>query len=189
MDESAISSTLDANEHLIWSGRPREGFLLRKQDFYLIPFSLMWGGFAIFWEFSVLKIAPKAQSPTAEVFPLFGIPFVAIGLYIMFGRFFVDAYARSKTTYGVTSDRIVIVSGIFSKQTKSLQLRTLSDVSLTEGSNGFGTITFGPTGTGGGFFPGNSWPNNGRVVAPAFEMIDRAKDVYDIIRGAQKKAS
>jgi hypothetical protein len=156
---------------------------------FLIPFSILWGGFAIFWEVSVLKIAPKAQGTTAVVFPLFGIPFVVVGLYVMFGRFFVDAYARSKTTYGITSDRIVIVSGIFSQQTKSLQLRTLSDVSLTEGSNGFGTITFGPTTSYGGFFPGGSWPNSGRVATPAFEMIDRAKEVYDMIRSAQKKAS
>jgi hypothetical protein len=154
----------------------------------MIPFSLVWGGFAFFWEFSVLKIAPKAQNPTAVVFPLFGIPFVLVGLYIIFGRFIFDAIARSKTKYGVTSDRIVILSGVFSQQTKSLQLRTLSDVSLTEGSSGYGTITFGPSGLYGGVFQGGSWPNSRGVASPAFEMIPDAKQVYDLVRSAQKKA-
>jgi hypothetical protein len=125
----------------------------------------------------------------AAVFPLFGLPFVLIGLYIIFGRFIFDAYARSKTKYGVTSDRIIIISGMFSQQTKSLQLRTLSDVSLTEGNSGFGTITFGPSGPYGGMFQGASWPNSRGVVTPAFEMIEGAKEVYDLIRSAQKKAA
>lgn len=155
----------------------------------MIPFSLLWGGFAFFWEFSVLRIAPKAHNPTAAVFPLFGIPFVLVGLYVIFGRFIFDAYARSKTRYGVTSDRIVILSGIFTQQTKSLQLRTLSDVSLTEGNSGFGTITFGPSGSYGGMFQGGSWPNSRGVAIPAFEMIEGAKEVYDLIRGAQRKAA
>jgi len=75
-------------------------------------------------------------------FKLWGIPFVLVGLYIVVGRFFVDARTRGRTFYGVTSERIIIISGVFSRQTKSLQLRTLSDISLTERADGSGTITF-----------------------------------------------
>jgi hypothetical protein len=154
----------------------------------MIPFSLLWGGFAFFWEFSVLRVSHKADNPTAEIFPLFGVPFVLVGLYVIFGRFIFDAYARSRTRYGVSSDRIIILSGVFTQQTKSLQLRTLSDVSLTEGNNGVGTITFGPSGFNGGLFQGGSWPNSRGAASPAFDMIEGAKEVYDLIRSAQKKA-
>jgi hypothetical protein len=130
----------------------------------------------------------RTHSPDGSFFPFFGIPFVAIGLYLIFGRFFVDSRIRARTYYGVTNERIIIITGLVSQQIKSLQLRTLTDVSLTQRSDGSGTIAFGQpltafATTGGG------WPGGGRFAPPAFEMIERAKEVYDTIRIAQKSAA
>src|ERR1051326_4937198 len=126
---SEIERELSLGERLLWSGQPRRGFRLRSSDAFVIPFSLLWCGFAIFWEASVVtKGAPF-------FFMLWGIPFILVGLYIVFGRFFVDARTRGRTFYGVTSQRIIIVSGLFSQQTKTLQLRTLSDISLSKRSD------------------------------------------------------
>ena len=177
--QSILSQHLDPGERLLWSGQPRSGIRLRAQDALLIPFSLLWCGFAIFWEVSVVtKGAPL-------FFMLWGVPFVLVGLYIVFGRFIVDARTRARTFYGVTSERILIVSGHFAQQIKSLQLRTLTDVSLTQLADGSGTITFGPTHAMSAFFPAGSWPGAGRHSPPTFDLIDRAKDVYDTIRKAQ----
>jgi hypothetical protein len=177
---------LDSGERLLWSRQPRRGLRLRPQDAFLIPFSLLWGGFAIFWESRALFATSKAHGPVGVVFPLFGLPFVAVGLYLIFGRFFTDARTREKTFYGVTNERIIIVSGLFSRQTKSLQLHALTDVSLTQRADGSGSITFGSTQLMGAFFSGASWPGTGRYPPPSFAMVERAKDVYDIVRAAQK---
>ncbi|MGB8356495.1 MAG: PH domain-containing protein [Chthoniobacteraceae bacterium] len=191
--EAILSAQLDPGERLLWSGQPRGGIRLRGQDAVMIPFSLMWGGFAIFWECMALKSVSKAHHPAAGVFPLFGIPFVLIGLYIIFGRFFFDAYSRARTFYGVTNERVIIIrGGAFGQQTKSLQIRTLSDVSLTQRGDGSGTITFGPAPIVNGFntFGGSGgWPGSRRYSPPAFELIERAKEVYDIVRGAQRTAA
>lgn len=185
--ETVLSPQLDAGERLIWCGQPRGGVRLRPQDLYLIPFSLVWGGFAIFWEAMALHARSKTGGPVGVFFPLFGLPFVAIGLYLIFGRFFADARMRARTFYGVTNERIIIVSGLFTQTTKSLQLRTLTDVSLTQRGDGSGTITFGPAALMAGFYSGGSgFASGGRYAPPAFDMIERAKDVYDIIRAAQK---
>ena len=126
LPEDVIRRELGPSEQLLWFGRPRQGFILRAADTFLIPFSIMWGGFAIFWEAGVLTSG-------APVFmALWGVPFVLIGLYIMFGRFWVDARQRAATVYAVTSERVVIVSGVFSRGVKSLSIDTLTDVSLTE---------------------------------------------------------
>ena len=48
--EQAARSELARNEKLLWSGQPRGGIKFRAADALMIPFSLMWGGFAVFWE-------------------------------------------------------------------------------------------------------------------------------------------
>ena len=175
-----ISSLLGREERLLWSAQTRQGLILRSNDVYLIPFSLFWGGFAMFWEYGV------ANSNAPLVFRLWGVPFVLIGLYLIVGRFFADAKLRSKTYYGLTTERIVIVSGLFSRSTKSLQLRTLSDVSLAESGRGLGTITFGPVAHW--WAGGSGWPGAQRQMSPAFDSIPAAREVYEKIRLAQKQA-
>jgi hypothetical protein len=186
--DSILTQQLDTGERLLWSGQPRGGIRLRGQDVFLIPFSLMWGGFAIFWEFMAVTMTSKAPGPFGIVFPLFGLPFVCVGLYLIFGRFFIDARSRARTFYGVTNERIIIVSGLFSQLTKSLQLRTLTDVSFSQRSDGSGTITFGSTNYMNSFFPAGSWPGTRRYAPPSFDLIEGAKEVYDIIRKGQRVA-
>lgn len=185
--ETILNSKLDTDERLLWSGQPRRGMRLRGQDAFLIPFSLFWGGFAIFWEIGASIGTSKSHDPIAKIFPLFGIPFVLVGLYLIFGRFFVDAKIRGRTYYGVTNERIIIIDGLFSQQIKSLQLRTLTDISFSERSDGSGCITFGPSPFPFfGSFSGNGWPGAGRYSPPSFDLLDNVKEVYNTIRRAQK---
>lgn len=177
---AVMQGELSADEKLLWSGQPRSGIRLRATDVFLIPFSLLWCGFAIFWETMVI-------SSGAPLFmKLWGIPFVAIGIFFVVGRFMWDAKTRQNTYYGVTNERVIIVNGLFARRTKSLNLRTLSDISLTERSDGSGTITFGPQHPMGYWFPAGSWPGAGQFAPPAFDLIEQAKPVYEIIRQAQR---
>src|SRR4051794_11647806 len=109
-----LSSELGASEKVAWSGQPRQGIVLRGADALFIPFSLLWGGFVIVWEVSVFAIGAPV------LVQLFGLIFVVVGIYIMVGRFFVDARQRTQTFYAVTNDRIIIVSGLFSRTVKSI---------------------------------------------------------------------
>lgn len=181
-EDNVLQTVLSKSEHLIWSGRPKQGLMLRSSDIFLIPFSLMWAGFALFWEGGVIS------SGAPFFFMLWGIPFVLMGLYITVGRFFIDAYVRQKTYYGLTKERVIIVSGLFQQSVKSLPLTTLSDVTLSKRMDGRGTITFGAGGAVQGFpslFTNSSWPNSRRPAPPAFEAISDAQMVYEYIRDAQ----
>jgi hypothetical protein len=180
--ENILSQYLDTGERLLWSGRSRGGIRFRAQDAFLIPFSIAWCSFAIFWEVNAIRMGAPF------FFKLWGIPFVCVGLFFVFGRFWYDAYSRARTTYGVTNERIIIISSFFSRQTKSLPLRNLADISLAQRNDGSGTITFGPTHLMNNLAPAGAWPGMGRYAPPAFDLIERAKDVYDIIRNAQKAA-
>jgi hypothetical protein len=192
--ESTIKSELGEGEHLLWAGQPRQGVVFRSSALFMIPFSLFWGGFAIVWEAMALGIFFRTffsdePGPTvfAVIIPLFGIPFVVIGLYLIFGRFFIDSKRRAYTFYGVTDQRIIIVFDRGTRKLKSLNLRTLSDLLLSEKSDGSGTITFGPTNPMAFWFGNMSWQLWGGMseVMPVFEIIPDAKRTYGLIRQVQ----
>jgi len=177
-----IQPELAATERLLWAGRPAQGLVLRKADLFMIPFSLLWGGFAIFWEYS----AWSTGAPL--LFLLFGLPFVLMGLYLIVGRFFADAYIRGRTYYAVSDARILILTEAFSRSLKSMDLKTVTDVSLSQRGIDGGTIFFGPAN------PlvrraGGAWPGSSQGATPSFELDIGARNAYEIIRAAQRDAS
>lgn len=174
---SAFRDELSPGERLLWSGRPQQGLMLRGSDALLIPFSLLWGGFAVFWEAS----AVRGGAPF--FFKLWGIPFVLVGLYITVGRFLFDAWQRARTLYAVTDQRALILSGLFTRNVRSLGVKSLSDINFSSGRDGKGTITLGPTNPLGAW--NTSWPGMNRHAAPTFEMIDDARRVYELLRQLQ----
>ena len=172
------ASLLGPGERLVWQGRPdRKLFVLRKSDIFLIPFSLMWGGFAIFWEISVLS------TPDPLPFALFGLPFVAIGLYIMFGRFLVDAYVRHNTDYALTNKRAIIATTAFGTKIRSKPIGPDTEISFTPGPAG--SIRLG-TEAAAGFDQQNwaVWHSGGGAFI--FERIFDADQVYKLIRKMQE---
>jgi hypothetical protein len=84
---------------------------------------------------------------------LWGVPFVLIGLYLVAGRFLLDAWIRRGISYAVTNRRVLILrSGPFSKFS-AMSLDQLPEVNLSERADGRGTIRFGaaaPYGAGRG---------------------------------------
>jgi hypothetical protein len=184
MDYSEFSSRLLEREEILWSGRPATGLRLTGQDVFLIPFSLLWGGFAVFWEAAVLF----AGGPT--LFALWGIPFVLIGLYLIAGRFVVDAWVRSGTRYALTNKRILILRAAPFGKFTALNLDRVPEMNLSESANGRGTIRFGAqaqwwSGRGSNF---SGWSPS-LDPAPQFIAIENARSVFDQIQRAAQKAS
>jgi hypothetical protein len=181
---SAIDRELRPGERLLWQGGPLTGIRLRPADSFLIPFSLLWGGFAIVWETSVVSgLAQKG--PAGFLFVIWGIPFVLLGLYLIFGRFVVDARRRGATMYGLTDQRAIIATGVYTRQVRSIDLRSTPDIAITEKSDRSGTVAFGEQ-------PPAFW--GGRRTLPglephpaAFEMIPNVRDVYDLIQNAKRR--
>jgi hypothetical protein len=186
-DGSSIERELNSGERLLWKGRPRGGIRFRSVDFYLIPFSLVWTGFVFFAGFAALH--QPAQNGAAAVPALIPIiPFVLIGLYILIGRFFVDAMMRARTEYGVTSRRAIIVSGLFSRNVKSIDLKTTSEIAINERGDKSGTITFGAMPFG-WWMQRNTWSFNPASGTPAFEMVEDVRSVYRTIEQVRNATS
>ena len=181
--ESEIQSELGDGERLLWSGKPRRGIVFRSFDVFMIPFSLVWTGF-------VVLAVVRAVTSDAPLFPaLCSVLFILAGSYLVFGRFIIDSKRRGKTSYGITDQRVIIISGVFSRRVESLNLRTLSDLSLNQKRDKSGTITFGPGQATSWMWWWYGFPPYSGIghSASVFEMIENAKDVYNLIRDAQQR--
>ncbi|MDO4795347.1 MAG: hypothetical protein Q4A28_05325 [Brachymonas sp.] len=181
---AALQGQLAAGEQLLWQGRPRQGLMLRRSDAWHIPFSLAWCGFAIFWEWSVIR----TNAPL--FFKLWGIPFVLVGLYMVAGRFVWDARNRSHTHYALTTERLLIASGKGHAHIQSLSLRNLPDISLSERADGTGTISLGclqaPFDSTAAWGKRGEWPGR-RAGALQLVGIANARQVFQLIRDAQRR--
>lgn len=176
---ATLTALLIADERILWWGAPQQKFMLMPRDGVLIPFSLVWGGFSIFWEWNVL--ASKAPAS----FALFGLPFVAVGLFLIGGRFLVDAWLRARTTYALTDRRVLIVRTGAWPSVRALFLDRLPETTLLAGRGGRGSIRFGTASPvferhgGRGSF--GAWVAS-LDPAPHFLGIDEAPRVYASIQ-------
>ncbi len=180
--EQALRRELDPGERLLWSGQPVQGLRLQAGDLFLVPFSLMWGGFAIVWEWLAIR------SGAPWFFKLWGIPFVLIGLHLMVGRFFADARLRGRTLYGLTDRRVLIVRTGRRPALQGLHLEVLPEVSLQEGRGGIGTVSFGGVPPQTVRALGTTWRTTPGVPA-AFTLVPNARAVYDQVRAARDAAA
>ncbi|MGN0517643.1 MAG: hypothetical protein ACI4II_02835 [Acutalibacteraceae bacterium] len=124
---------LSVDESVLWYGKPVKGKLLTKEDIVMIPFSIMWCSFAIFWAVGVLTI----DSPL--FFKIWGILFSLIGLYIAIGRFFYKSYILKRTSYVITNQRLIRLRN---KRVDMLSGSEKSDMIITMNKDGSGTISF-----------------------------------------------
>lgn len=177
---SVTGLALSKDETILWSGRPAQGVIFRTIDVFAIPFSLVWAGGV----FGTITRSAWSHSNSPPIF--FIMFFAAMAIYITVGRFVVDVWARARTHYFVTNERVVVQSGVVTATVTSLSVRTLTDVTLAERGDQTGTITFGAANSWSAWSTGMRWP--GMPQQPMFERIPSARSVYDIIRDAQRRA-
>jgi hypothetical protein len=75
---------------------------------------------------------------------------------------------------------------LWSRNIKSLPLRTLEQVDLSTRASGEGTISFGRAAVGSRGFTPAGWPGSAKYLPPMFEMIQDAAQVANLVRSAQR---
>ncbi len=171
-----------SGERILWTGQPDPRRLVGGKDAYLIPFSLMWGGGAVFWEAAVLL------SGAPIFFVLWGIPFVLVGQYLIWGRLLAKRWDKKRTVYAVTSQRVLVVRG---RSLQSAYLSQLPSVDQSTRADGSGSLEFGP----GVPFGYRVWANTGMDVfggmgraGLAFYDVRDVGQVYRLINQARTGA-
>jgi hypothetical protein len=125
-------------EEILWMDRPDPRRIFSSEDILLIPFSLLWGGFAVFWNSMVWSMGAPF------FFRLFGLPFLVIGLYLIVGRYIYRMWRKRHTYYAVTDQRVLILNTMFGGKLDALPVDRLPEMIKKGGYNGaVGTIMFG----------------------------------------------
>lgn len=173
---------LNPGEKIIWSGKPRQGFLLHRSDVFFIPFSLIWTALAIWMEYDTL-VSPR---PIQEKFwSLFSL---AVAAYILAVRFLVDAIYRSLTFYALTNQRVLIHAGFLKTTLTGLPLTSMKEINLDLDKNGRGSIVFGPLEPNAWMHTGGGWPRMAKMAPPpAFQLLQDPQTVYKKIREQRKR--
>jgi hypothetical protein len=132
-----------------------------------VPFSLMWGGFAVFW--TVAADAGGAPLP----FTLFGLPFFILGLYFILGRFVVKARRKRRTAYGPTEGRALVAIGTGSLSDSPLEHQPVVQRRSRDGKHL--TVTFGR--------PAGGWTTGPDLANTGMELFGQGQNplgFYDV---------
>ena len=105
----------------------------------------------------------------------------------------MESHRRSKTFYGLTNRRAIIVSKVFSLSTASVPLRNLANMSARKLTGQTGTLCLDLTHRAYGFpdfqlwrVGSGIWLTDPFVNTPVFELIPAARQVHDLIEEARR---
>jgi Bacterial PH domain len=145
-------SELQSGESLYWTGTAdpvRASLSALPAALFGIPFA----GFAIFWitqayhaTSMMSKSAHNSFASGFRVFPLFGLPFLLIGLGIVLAPLWALLKSGS-TVYAVTNQRVMIISGGSTRSVKSVTPADIVSIDHRERPDGSGDIVIQTTGT------------------------------------------
>jgi len=184
-----VQPELVPGETIAWSGQPNPRVIFHKEDLSLIPFSLLWGGFAIFWEAGVSGFWGNGTRGGGWIFGvIWGVPFVLIGQYLIWGRFFYDAWLKRRTYYAVTNRRVLVIQNAWGRKMVGASLESLPALTKEGRDSGPGTLRFAsnvPLSARRGWGPWNSM----RVGdAPIFRDIDDLDHVYRLVSDLRERS-
>ncbi|PIV76163.1 MAG: hypothetical protein COW55_02820 [Rhodobacteraceae bacterium CG17_big_fil_post_rev_8_21_14_2_50_65_11] len=174
---------LEPGERILWQGQPR-----RNIDWsgLVNPMTLMgvfFTGFSLFWIAMAFAMTVGTDAPFPfNFFPLFGLPFLLIGLWMLGGRLVVDAWLRGRTWYTLTSQTAFIARNAFGKKTlESWPLQDMDRITWEEGDPG--SVIFHMRGGAGVRRSSNGTP----IQFPGFRQIDGSQQVYSLMRKLRRE--
>lgn len=177
--QRAVETELLDGEKILWAGQPDASKIFTAADILLIPFTLLWTSFP-----ALGLLAGMRSNESDPLFSLFLIPFIAVGLYILIGRFFYKSWAKRRTYYAITDRRVIVISGGRKRRVIASFIRDIPTVNSSIGKNNMGRIIFGNTspyaasfGNTGMDFTGN----NSAPLPPIFYDLENAQEVLDLV--------
>ncbi|HUS35054.1 MAG TPA: hypothetical protein VM680_06845 [Verrucomicrobiae bacterium] len=134
---------LRSGERILWTAQPIAARVGRA-SWPLVIFGIFWTAFSVFWVAAAGWGAWRNSTPGPfKLFPLFGVPFVLIGIGMLTSPIWMRKKA-AKTVYMITDQRAVILSqGLRGKtRVESYAPAQLQSITRDQFADGSGDIIF-----------------------------------------------
>jgi hypothetical protein len=182
--EAQVRSELRDRERLLWVGQPRPGRLAR-QGMPVMLFGIPFTAFALFWIAAASGLLAAGGNGGAApdafqiCFPLFGVPFVLIGLGMLSAPYWLGRSAK-RTCYAVTDRRAILwrVGWSGAVEVRSYGPNELTRIRRIEYPDGVGDLVFEELIT-----VGRDGDRTG-TTRHGFLAIDGVREVEELIRRA-----
>lgn len=129
---------LRKGEKLIWADRPAPQ-ALRRRHMTAFLFAIPFTAFACFWIWGASQAA--GSSTMGSIFPLFGLPFLGVGLWMLTAPLRAARRAGS-TVYAITDQRLFILRGGRTRSVQSFGPGDISKIERNEHDDGTGDVIF-----------------------------------------------
>ena len=149
-NHSKVERELRPGEKLLWSGRPRRGFLFHPASVLLIASILFIAGLvggliALNNMTHAIVVIEIVTAAAAKRFTATGVVsglFILLGLIAIWGFVFYPLQ-RWKTFYALTNHRAVVIPGLLRRRAKSFPLNSMNFTALTCRTGNKATVIFG----------------------------------------------
>jgi hypothetical protein len=137
--EQIALGQLNPGERLLWSGSPAIGGAA-VGGVPVTVFGIVFTAFAVTWIGGAISATGQAGGPWS-LFPLFGVPFLLIGIALLLGPLWY-AIAAAHTVYAVTEGRALIITGSGGRMVRSFTSNDVEEVVRVERPDGSGSVYF-----------------------------------------------
>jgi hypothetical protein len=187
--DARVRAELRAGERLVWVGQPQPGRFARGA-IPIVLFGIAWTAFAVFWMaaasgtlfggFGGNNNTPGEFRAFFACFPLFGLPFVLIGLGMLSSPYWFRRQAK-RTCYALTDRRAILwqASPFGSVTVRSYGPEALDKIHRTEYADGCGDFVFEEAVSVG-------WNKHGQRTTTTtrygFMAINNVREVEELLR-------
>jgi hypothetical protein len=138
-----VEMELRSGERVIWTAQPIAGRASRG-SWPIVVFGIFWTAFSVFWVVAAGWGTSRSSTPGPfKLFPLFGVPFVLIGIGMLTSPIWIKRRA-AKTVYMITDQRAVILTEGLRGRTRveSFAPAQLQSITREQNTDGSGDIIF-----------------------------------------------
>lgn len=138
--QEKILRELQPGEVVMWAGQPDPKRMMLT-GFALWLFFIPWTAFSVFWMAGAAGFQVPDFSQPFGLFPLFGLPFLLIGMGGLASPFWMHTRARHMV-YVITSKRALAMTGSRATTVESWMPAQLGNITRTERQDGSGDLIF-----------------------------------------------
>ena len=141
--QSMVESEMQSGERIVWMDQPI-GARLARSAWPIVLFGLPWTAFAVFWMWGATWGTSQTESAGPfKFFPLFGLPFVLIGVGMLSSPYWLLRGAK-RSVYVLTDRRAILFRANWrgSLNIRSFNPDQLTTIQRTQHKDGTGDVVF-----------------------------------------------